>query len=385
VIGSDVANILIPSISAVIDDIVATGFMPPYEFDSPHRWINLDTPGNGVETESFADAMSATGMAPPNFLPVINNFNCPFPSVPRNLEAHAVGIDAANSFIATPAFSQNFGIAETLKSFNLKDGLVCLNSDQDPFVTCRDFDVSYLCKNGNWTQFFNHTVNSSGGDDHEERSFSNTQIVAACGNSQPVGIRARYFINGRGGQIPQIIVGPNDRLARFSQYGLTCNNADQPDGQCSNYVVRFDDCTTPPATVTQHLTSSWTGKQLTATSSTNNTPVMGQTAAGTSSQQWALEPVTNTEYVRLRNLGRNTYLTTPSSTESVAIVSATSSTSNNQRWVVEPVVFTGEALSVRLRNLGTGKYLTLHDQTSNSTVLSQTKNASWASQRWVLN
>jgi len=394
VIGSDVANILIPSITGVFDSagtgntdisVITSGAMPPYNFDSAYRWINLDTPGNGVETENFADAMAATNTPVPYFLPTITNFNCPFPSVPRGFEAHAVGIDAANAFIATPGFSQNFGITETLKSFNLKDGLVCLNSDQDPFVTCRDFDVSYLCTNGSWTQFFNHTVNSGGGDDHEERSTVNTQVVAACGNTQPVGIRARYFISGRGGPIPQIVVGPNDRLARLSQYGLTCNNSDQPDGQCSNYVVRYDDCTTPPATVTQHLTSVWSGTQLTATSSTNNTAVKGQTPAGTNAQQWAIEPVTNTEFVRLRDLATNTYLTVPSSTESVAIVSSTSSTSTNQQWVIEPVVFTGAAQNVRLRNLGTGKYLTLNNTSSNSPILSQTKNASWASQRWLIN
>ena len=369
-----------------LNKIFDAGVMPPWAFDSHYRWINLDTSGDGVEAENFASAIGATTTLIPNItLPVQFDGNgCPTGNVPSDMEAHAVGVDVENSF----AYSSVTWFTEKLRSFNLKDGVVCLNADQDPGVSCRDFDASYLCPSGNWTGFFNHQVNSGGGDDHEERSFSNNAIVAACGNQQPVGVKARIFVPVRGGQSPQIVIGPNDRLARLSQYGLTCNTADQPDGKCSNYVVRYQGCNATPVTVNRRLSSVFTGKVLTASSSSSGAAVKGQPLTPAwNTQEWALEPVANTEYVRLKNTGTNTYLNVTSSTEQTIVVTSTSSTAVGQRWIVEPVTFSSD---FRLKNLGSGKYLTVQDPARAGdpnflAVYSQGKNPGWTSQRWVIN
>ena len=213
---------------------------------------------------------------------------------------------------------------------------MCLNSDQDPNVSCRDFDVSYLCPSGSWTDtYWNHTVNSNGGDDHEERSYSNNAIVAACGGKQPVGIRARYLHSrARRPELRQIVIGPNDRLARMSQYGLTCNNSEQPDGQCSNYVTRYQGCVAKPATENHRLSDVFTGKFLTASSSTNGAAVKN-TASASTRQTWAIEHVTNTEYVRLKNTTTGTYLNVTSSAEQAMVVTSTGSSATSQMWTIE--------------------------------------------------
>ena len=122
--------------------------------------------------------------------------------------------------------------------------------------------------------------------------------------------------------------------------------------------------------------------------STPGAAVKGQPLnGGWNTQSWALEPVTNTEYVRLKNTGTNTYLNVTSSAESAIVVTSTGSTADGQRWIVEPVFFSSD---FRLKNLGTGKYLTVQDPKLASdqnflAVYSQGKNPGWTSQRWVIN
>ena len=147
---------------------------------------------------------------------------------------------------------------------------------------------------------------------------------------------------------------PNDRLARFSAYGLTCNNSDQVDGQCSNYVVRYDTCTAPPpATTNRTLTNEDAiagSKQLTAAS---NSLVKGQGHNNSwNTQQWAVETVTNTEYVRLRSTGTNVYLNVTSTTEQATVgTAALNSTATGEMWTIEPV---SNSSDFRLKNLFSG-------------------------------
>ena len=122
---------------------------------------------------------------------------------------------------------------------------------------------------------------------------------------------------------------------------------------------------------------------LAATGSANNTAVKGVPLNSSSNlQQWVLEPVANTEYVRLRDVGTNTYLNVTSQAEASTVVSATSSTATSQRWVLEGV--TNGFLQYRLRNLWSGKYLTINNTSTSAPILSQSKNASWTSQRWTV-
>jgi hypothetical protein len=185
-------------------------------------------------------------------------------------------------------------------------------------------------------------------------------------------------------------IGPNDRLARFSSYGLTCNNADQPDGQCSNYVVRYSSCVAAPTSTTKHLVSVFTGRQLTATGNANNAAVKGQPLnTSWNTQAWVIEPVPNTEYVRLKNTGTNSYLNVTTQSESATIVTYVLNAGwDSQIWTMESV--SGSSNEVRFKNLWSGRYLTIGDVTSTdpnrdyAPIFSQALNTTWSSQRWRL-
>ena len=262
VINSDVAKTLLPAIAEVIDSgftgatdisVRTSGAMTPFNDASHYRWINLDTPIDSVETENFADAKSPAAANPvPKLLA--------YCAAPTALEAHAVGIPNNLSF-TTDAQSK---IPDRLRSFNLKDGLVCMNSDQEAGQSCHDYAVHYLCSvntgdgTPTWSDWYNTDSPSNDGD-HEERS----RHQNICGGATPIAMEAAMVTSGGGKAI--YAMGPNDRLSRFSPYGLACKTSEQPDGKCSNYVVRYSACTTAPAAVSRTLTNVFAaGKQVTA-------------------------------------------------------------------------------------------------------------------------
>jgi len=408
-IGTFSGQIVIPSINIAIDELTGIAnpnkfptleHMPPFDDISNFHWVNLDTPTNstpstGVETENFADALASGGKS---IVPVLfhgydsnnpsvpSSPNCTAPgyNVPYALEAHIVGVPVNYGF-NTSAMTQ---FPDRLRTFNLNEGLVCINSDQEPGQQCSDYAVRYMCKAFGpivtWSDWYN--TDSPGNDgDHEERS----RHQNICGGINPVAIQARQL---SGGGKPIDVMGPNDRLARFSPYGLTCNNTDQPDGQCSNYVVRYDGCVPPPATVYRTLTNVFVvGKQVTAAI---NYSAKGQAHNNAwDTQLWALEPVPNTEYVRLRNTNHNSngsntvYLYVTSAAEQATVATATFSNYSNQMWTVEPI---SGSTQVRLKNLFSGKYLTMADPKNVPNtpdylpIYSQGLNTGWSSQRWII-
>lgn len=349
---------ILPSISEDIDLLAwKVDGMPPYEEDSNWRWMNLDTPWNdGIESETFVQAKDENnGQATEEIL-----YDC---DAPGNLEAHAVGIKEAYSFS-----SLEMGwLPDRLSTFNLKEGLVCLNAHQGPGQTCRNYQTSYLC-DGEWTGWFDTDSPNSGGD-HEERS-----RVTLCAN--PTAIKARFFTAG----IPVEVNGPTDRLARFSAYGLTCNNDDQVDGKCSNYVVRYRSCTGTSEEYPTHIVSAWSNKQLTASGNGNNAPAKGQPYTSLwNTQEWMVETEFDSDYVRLRNTGTGTYLNVSSQNEDAVVETYEIRDWDSQRWIVEPVPGSAD---VRLKNVWSGKYLTIRDTSNYSGIYSQSLNTGWASQRW---
>jgi hypothetical protein len=389
---------LLPSIHSDIVNLENSGVMPPFDDTSNYHWVNLDTPVNstpsaGVESENFADAMNriANSIVPvlfhgfdSNNPDVPSNPVCPQAgnNVPSSMEAHAVGL-SANFAFSTVQLAQ---LPDRLRTFNLKEGLTCFNSDQEAGQSCHDYAIRYLCSVSNkdgtptWSGLYN-TDSPTGDGDHEERSRDQN----ICGGAAPIAIQAQVSLNGT----TISVMGPNDRLARFSAYGLTCNAADQIDGQCSNYVVRYDTCTAPPVTANKALTSEDAiagSKQLTAAS---GSLVKGQGHNNAwNTQQWAVEPVTNTEYVRLRNTGTNVYLNVASTAEQATVgTAAFNNAATGEMWTVEPVSNSGD---FRLKNLFSGKYLTMADPNSFPStpdflpIFSQGLNTGWNTQRWII-
>jgi hypothetical protein len=198
---------LIPSIRNDIEDIRTAGVMPANNYpDSDYRWVNMDipdSPGDYQESETLADLKIHYPL-----------FYC---SNPVSLSARRVD---SGIVISTNDFPDKFN------RFNLQDGLVCLNADQ-PSGRCQNYQTRYHC-NGRWTAWQDNDDPSYSGDWELRRDFK-----GLC--ASPDGIQAGYKVGNK------LIFeqGPIDRLAEFDNKGLVCINADQNNGQCSNYVVRF--------------------------------------------------------------------------------------------------------------------------------------------------
>lgn len=208
---------LLPSIH---DDIVLLpekGLMPPTNDPySDYRWINRDTPNGSGEYELLSDMR--------NEYPKLVCDNA------TELQAHVVG--------STDVFSTADSIPDHLHTFNLQDGLECRNSEQSSGA-CHNWQLHYMC-NGAWTDWIDND-SPNGNGDYERRTDPGYKNLC----SSPTEMQARTAVRyGVGTQHPTTqmttFTAPNDRLYGFDpQYGLGCHNADQPSGQCSNYVVRF--------------------------------------------------------------------------------------------------------------------------------------------------
>lgn len=366
----------------IVRNLLSPVMPPNFDESSYYRWINLDTPTNstpssGVEAENFASAMSTTVTAVPNV--ALATGLCSGPAVPASMEAHVIGLDDQFSF----STDQMALLPDRVRTFNLKDGLACINADQEFSQQCHDYGVRYLCSVTNtgtgstptWSGWY-FTDSPSGDGDHEERSRDSN----ICGGATPIAIQAQVTVNGT----TLFIMGPNDCLARFSPFGLTCNNADQPDGKCSNYVVRYHGCNQVGNPFTAILTGSFSAIELTASSSTNGAPAKGQpNNPAWNTQHWMVTTVPNTEYVWIGNTGTNTYLNVTSTAESAVVVTSTLNTSSTgEQWIMEGV---SQSDVVRFKNLFSGKYLTIGDTSNFAPIYSQSLNTSLARQRWVVN
>jgi len=216
---------LIPSIRDVIDpngemtnniSISTSGVMPPYlDPYSDYRWVNRDSAGGGGDYEQLDHVKDE--------YPLLHCAN------PVDVEAHVVGVD---HYVST---SNLAWLPDKLDFFNLREGLVCKNSQQ-PGGQCGEYQTRYLCGD-TWTDWYQKD-DSGGNGDFEER----VKISLPC--SKPAAIQARTLV-----LMPtwpprlqtMVFNGPNDRLRHFdNKNGLMCVHADQPDGKkCSNYTVRY--------------------------------------------------------------------------------------------------------------------------------------------------
>jgi len=214
--------------------LVNSGAMRPSSVTSPYRWMNHNPATSIGDSELLADEQRD-----------YPNISC---QQPVRVEAHAVG--------SPEIVFKSDDLPDRLRMFNLRDGLVCLNTDQPPGHTCHDYMTRYLCvyptvtgdpfqmpnTNYFWTQWHSNTLFPDG--DHEER-FHYTGLCATSG-----GIGEAYALqvqttgtDANGAPTTWTGYAPNDQLATFDKsIGLICNNVDQGSSErtCSNYVVRFD-------------------------------------------------------------------------------------------------------------------------------------------------
>jgi hypothetical protein len=262
-----------------------------------------------------------------------------------------------------------------LNTFNLKEGVLCLNSEQVPGKNCVNYQTSYLCPDDKWTDetlgFWFDTDTPSTSGDHEQRS----RVAGLCTN--PTAIKTRFLQ----GANYVVVHGPTDRLAQFSRQRLACNNADQIDGKCSNYVVRYRSCAGGSPAAAVSVRSVMSSRLLTASAASNGAQVRGQPSTPSwNTQRWTVEDEANTPYVRLRNTGTNTYLNVRGQEESALVETYEIRDWDSQRWVRETLPGSSQ---VRFKNVWSGRYLTLRDSSDFSSVHSEDWR-DWTSQRWTV-
>lgn len=343
-------DVLLPSISQVISIVRQEGVMPPNGADSPYRWINLDSVAGSGDRETFNESKDKD-----KFEKLLR-----YCGAPTELEAHVVGSDRV--FMVPSPFP------DKLATFNLHDGLRCVNAEQSD-GSCNDYQTRYLC-DGEWTNWYNMD-NPGFQEDNESRSL----ISGLC--PSPTAIEARTIVM----DAVYVAYGPNDRLAQFTPYGLVCNNADQPNGQCSNYVVRYGGCIDAPEPYEAVIRSAWSWNLLTAIGAQNDAETRAQPENSSwTSQDWVIEPVEASTNVRIKNVWTGRYLNVQNNGESAKVVTYDLMPEwTSQQWIIEPVWASSD---VRLRNVWSGRYLTVADSGDYAAVLSQSLNTGWISQRW---
>ena len=233
IIGSgQVTNaVLMPSINNIINEVLASpAQMPPddasSDFSSDYRWMNHDRASGSGDWELLSDEAN-------QFYGIYST--CQNPTV---LQAHVV--DSGDIISSdTP---------DVLHTFNLRDGLECRNSEQSSGL-CHDWQVRYMC-NGAWTDWINNDSPNDHGDYERRTDPGYKNLCASPTEMEAKTDVAVMQIVGQAGfppipiyapvPITEYFFAPNDRLEAFDpSYGLACVNSDQPDGKCSNYVVRF--------------------------------------------------------------------------------------------------------------------------------------------------
>jgi len=177
--------------------------------------------------------------------------------------------------------------------------------------------------------------------------------------------------------------GFRDVLEKFDQTGLICRNASQLSGTCDNYVVRF---VCLPDSFSMY--SRWTNGVVTIANPDANQIrwAKGQpynTSWGPLSQKWQIQGVNdgvNFNYVRFYNPWLGVYL---NADDSLAV--STAGLRNDwlsEQWVMEYVDGTH---FVRFRNLWkTDMYLTMNEWSDYSTVNLQPLHPDWLAQQWEL-
>lgn len=220
-------SVVMPSINFVINEVEAPpAAMKPDDPYSDYRWMNHDRASGSGDWELLSDEAD-------QFYGIYST--CESPVI---LQAHAVD---SSDVITTD-------LPDNLHTFNLRDGLECRNNQQSS-GQCHDWKLRYMC-NGKWTDWINNDTPNKNGD-YERRT--DPGYANLC--SSPTEMQAEtdvesWGIIGQAGFPPvplygpifntAIFTAPNDRLEAFDpSYGLACVNSDQPDGKCSNYVVRF--------------------------------------------------------------------------------------------------------------------------------------------------
>jgi oligosaccharide reducing-end xylanase len=160
--------------------------------------------------------------------------------------------------------------------------------------------------------------------------------------------------------------GSTNHVAVYNSAG-TLVMGSTPNNQSPSYQAR--------------VRATWGGRMITSTGSPNDSDVKGQPlTSGWNSQDWMVEPVPYTGYVRIKNKVTGKYLNVQNQDENARVVTYDlNPTWDSEIWQMENA---SPGPGVRFRNTWSNRYLTLRDTSDYSGVFSQAGNSGWPSQVW---
>ena len=121
------------------------------------------------------------------------------------------------------------------------------------------------------------------------------------------------------------------------------------------------------------------GKVLTASGQNNNDTIRQRPNNDQNSQDWIIEKITGSYFVRFKNKWTGEYMKATNAEDASVVNYTLDPSAKNQQWLVEPVPGTN---SVRVRSASSGKYLTAVDSSNNSATVTQELHPDWLRQQW---
>lgn len=325
--------------TAVLTSVLEQQLMPSGQtrLHPNYRWMNLDIPdhlGTG-DWETYGQLRQAN----------LALADC---ALPEYMEARAVGSEYTLKTSDLP---------NVLEAFDPIDGLICRNSDQDP-ATCEDYEVNFVCPDPDDPD----NEIETGWTDVDDPSYSG-DVEPAPANAAEDGCRIEARVVGT----EEIFRGFRDKLYRFDRAGFSCINDMQVDDQCDNYTVRYVCPDFDPGVAT--IISEGTGTVLTETFPLDENDerddengiryAKGQplSADNWASQDWIIEPIAPSKYVRLRSSWTNLYLNVSTEEEGEEVnLAGLNPDWWSEQWEMVPIFFFDAAYFV---NRWTGRLLTV--------------------------
>jgi serine protease len=381
--------------------------LPPA--DSPNSWHGTQV--SGVAAAAGNNSVGITGIA----------FNAKILPVRVIGKCGAATSDSADAIIwasggAVPGVPTNTNPAKVLNlSFNA-DG-PCSNTTQNAINTARNNGAIVVVSAGNDNRDATNTQiagcsgafvvasNSRAGGKAGYSNYGSVVALAAPGgdgnnSANDILTTFRFFgadnysaKNGTSISAPMVVgaaalmLSANtsltaDQVMAILKQTVSPFPTSQTCSGCGSGILNVSAAVAAASIQKKHITSVWTGRQLTASGPGNNAPTKGQPyTPAWNTQEWAIEPVPNSTYVRLRNTGTNTYLNCSTTAENAIVETYASREWSNQQWIVEDV----SATEFRLKSVFSGKYLTIRDGSDYSGIYSQALVPMWPSQKWRKN
>jgi hypothetical protein len=149
--------------------------------------------------------------------------------VAANVEKHATCEDPIGAQCSLVSSGADWTTTGEVVRCTASEGMVCVNNQQSD-GQCHDYKARFVCPTyGGWSRWLDRDDVTGSGDNEPFTSHFNDGSVCP----QPAGVQCRRKSDGRDW------TGTGEAVSCTVTGGLVCLKADQPDGACDDYEVRW--------------------------------------------------------------------------------------------------------------------------------------------------